>query len=325
MADETGNPIASDDSTDVMIRQRLDRAVLPADPAGAYERVVEKRAARRVRRRAGTVVLALAVVAGTVTGSIALIKVFGGPSTSPRPVRSVPTPTVTAPASQSPPPSQSPPMNACLNSSLSADFDGNGSKDSVFVHPVSCTPETGETSALWSINFSWGPGHEHHTVALPQCATAFCGAAGSIPMNDGTTALILRTDQTASSTSASYVLLNLSPGRGPRTYAVTGAGGEGFPAGRPAVLVDGSDTSSLAFLGCRGGPFPGGGDMATIVQTIATLAPGQTTYRIVQTELAHGPNAGRPELIVVSQQTRNVAAGAFDPNSISVGAPCVGP
>jgi hypothetical protein len=311
---------AGGDSTDIRIRERLDRAVLPADPAGAYERVVEKKVARRVRRRAGTVALAVIVVAGTVTGSYALIMAFGGPSTAPRPVVSPPAPTVAVPA-PSGSPSTSPLTNACLNSSASGDFDGNGSSDSVFVHPARCTPSIG-VPALWSINFSWGPGHSHDTVALPQCTTPFCGAAGSIPMNDGTMAMILRTDQSPSSTS--YLLLDLWPGRAARTYVITGAGGEGFPSGRTAVFTNGGGASTVAFFGCQGGPFPGGGDMATIVQTTATLSSDRTTYRVVQTELAHGPHAGRPQLIVVSQHSKTVRASDFDPRSIDVGVSCAG-
>jgi len=142
-------------------------------------------------------------------------------------------------------------------------------------------------------------------------------------MNDGTTALILRTDQVGSFTA--YLLLNLAPSRPPATYVITAAGGQEFASGHAARLFDGAIPSRIAFLGCQGGPFPGGGDMATIVQTIATLSTDRSTYRIVQTELAHGPNAGRPQLIVVAQHTRTAPAEGFDPNSIAVGAPCVGP
>jgi hypothetical protein len=140
-------------------------------------------------------------------------------------------------------------------------------------------------------------------------------------MNNGTTALILRVDRGPSSTS--YVLLNLSPGRAASTYGATGVGGDGFPPGQPARFTDADGSTRIAFFGCRGGPFPGGGDMVTIVQTTATLSPDGRTYRVAQTELARGPNVGRSELIVVSDKTKFVAARGFDPKSIEIGVSCV--
>ncbi len=318
------DPFTHGDSTDVRIRDRLDRAVVPADPAGAYERVVEKKVARRVRRRLGTVALAAAVVAGTVTGSYALIRTFGGPSTSQRPVGSPTNATVTVPPSPgASSQSSSPAANACLNSSASADFDANGSKDSVFVHPAECDAANPGGPALWSINFSWGPRHTHDTEALPQCTTAFCGAAGVIPMNDGTMALILRTDQDSSYNS--YVLLSLAPGHGPKTYVVTGTGGEDFASGQPAIFVEAGTATHVAYFNCRGGPYPGGGDMATVVEIVALMSPDQTTWHLVRTELAHGPRPERAELVVVSQHVQDVAVAAFDAGKVGSGYACARP
>jgi TolB protein len=50
----------------------------PADPGGAYERVVEKKVRRRVARKLEAAGLALVVIAGTVAGSFALYRAFEG-------------------------------------------------------------------------------------------------------------------------------------------------------------------------------------------------------------------------------------------------------
>ncbi len=61
---------------DERVTRELRRIEPPADPAGAYERVVAKRERRRIIRRAQHGVLAFVVVVGTVAGVFGLNRVF---------------------------------------------------------------------------------------------------------------------------------------------------------------------------------------------------------------------------------------------------------
>jgi Tol biopolymer transport system component len=64
---------------DERLRRAIEHAGEPADPSGVYEGLIRRRERRRIRRRVGTGLLALAVVAGTTAGVFALSKLFGGP------------------------------------------------------------------------------------------------------------------------------------------------------------------------------------------------------------------------------------------------------
>lgn len=64
---------------DERLQRELDRLGRPADPSGVYEELIRRRERRRIRRRVGSGLLVLAVVAGTTAGVFALSKLFGGP------------------------------------------------------------------------------------------------------------------------------------------------------------------------------------------------------------------------------------------------------
>jgi Lipoprotein LpqB beta-propeller domain/WD40-like Beta Propeller Repeat len=64
---------------DERLRRAIEHAGEPADPSGVYEGLIRRRERRRIRRRVGSGLLALAVVAGTTAGVFALSKLFGGP------------------------------------------------------------------------------------------------------------------------------------------------------------------------------------------------------------------------------------------------------
>ena len=57
---------------DDRLRSAMERLAAPADPSGAYERIVEKKVRRRIMRRLQIVALAFVVLAGTVGGTFAL-------------------------------------------------------------------------------------------------------------------------------------------------------------------------------------------------------------------------------------------------------------
>ena len=64
---------------DERLRGAIEHAGEPADPSGVYEGLIRRRERRRIWRRVGSGLLALAVVAGTTAGVFALSKLFGGP------------------------------------------------------------------------------------------------------------------------------------------------------------------------------------------------------------------------------------------------------
>jgi len=70
------------------LRQELRRAAEPADPAGAFDRVVLRKARRRVMRRVQVAGLAALVVAGTVGGTLVLARAFrSGKTLHPHPAQ----------------------------------------------------------------------------------------------------------------------------------------------------------------------------------------------------------------------------------------------
>jgi hypothetical protein len=251
------------------------------------------------------------------------------PSWQPVPIGGVPAPsptisTATPAPTFAPTPTPTPPDGCPTSGSeVTADFDGDGAQDGAVVSLTRCfidpTP-TGPPPTEWSIFVHWGGGASG-SWGLPECSVDTCAVVASIPMNDGTNALVVMTERGAS--TPMYELLNLPQSEaGPQQYKVIPPGGIGFPAGQPAILPDGGSVTHLDFFRCQGGQYPGGGDQATIVSTSAVLSQDQSTYSVTETILAHGPNAGAPELIVVAQTTHDEAFDAFDPAQDVTGVPC---
>jgi Tol biopolymer transport system component len=77
---------------DDRLRQNLERLAPPADPSGAFDRVLEKKIRRRIARRAQAAGLAVAVVAATVGGTFALTRIFRSNGSPVRPGGISPTP-----------------------------------------------------------------------------------------------------------------------------------------------------------------------------------------------------------------------------------------
>lgn len=81
---------------DERLKQHLERLAPPADPSGAFDRILEKKIRRRLMRRFEAGALAVVVVAATVGGTFALVRLFrsngeterlGGTNPTPVPVR----------------------------------------------------------------------------------------------------------------------------------------------------------------------------------------------------------------------------------------------
>jgi Tol biopolymer transport system component len=246
------------------------------------------------------------------------VPVGGVPSPYPVPVT---TPGPTLPASSGSPTPTATPTELCPITTVTADFDGDGAADAATVEATSCS--IGGTVS-WRISVGWGGNHgPAGQWDLPQCTDQYCSAVGSIPMNDGSNALVLRTHEGAS--TVFYELLNLFPSEaGPKEYTVLDPGSPEFPPGQVAQFPDEGSVTHEDFFRCQGGPYPGGGDQATMVETNATLDKLQGMYTLTETVLAHGPNTGQPELIVVSRNTRQIGFDAFDPAKDVTGVPCWG-
>src|SRR5204863_9109760 len=58
------------------LRSALERLAPPADPAGAYERIIEKKIRRQIYRKFQAAALTIVVLAGTVGGTVGLVKIF---------------------------------------------------------------------------------------------------------------------------------------------------------------------------------------------------------------------------------------------------------
>lgn len=81
---------------DERLRQHLERLAPPADPSGAFDRILEKKIRRRILRRLQAASLVVVVVAATVGGTFALVRAFrsngaterfGGIEPTPGPVK----------------------------------------------------------------------------------------------------------------------------------------------------------------------------------------------------------------------------------------------
>jgi Tol biopolymer transport system component len=81
---------------DDQLRSALERLAPPADPAGAYERIVEKKIRRQIYRKFQATALAIVVFAGTVGGSFLLVRAFRTASPQRRAVGSPPESSVIA-------------------------------------------------------------------------------------------------------------------------------------------------------------------------------------------------------------------------------------
>jgi hypothetical protein len=58
------------------LRSALERLAPPADPAGAYERIVEKKIRRQIYRKFQAAAMTVVVLAGTIGGTVGLVRVF---------------------------------------------------------------------------------------------------------------------------------------------------------------------------------------------------------------------------------------------------------
>jgi len=77
---------------DERLKRHLERLASPADPSGAFDRILERKIRRRFVRRVQAVGLAFVVFAATVGGTFALVRVFRSDSSTDRLGHISPTP-----------------------------------------------------------------------------------------------------------------------------------------------------------------------------------------------------------------------------------------
>ncbi len=317
---------------DDLIRDRLRRAAEPADPSGAYERILERRVRRRIWNRARVVTVAVAVVVATVGGTVALASVFRsapvGPGSAPTQIGSTPgspgKPGPSQSASQisvepSGSPSESPspsPVPCSETTTVAGDFDGDGISDTVTVIPPSC-PFEGQTSGPdWGVDVRFGSGAAG-AWALLECGPD-CAPAGVADLNgDGIDELALVVDGGASTKLMN--VLEIPPAEvGPAVLTVgpDGAETEGFPPLQPALFPIGGSVTHLDFVTCR----PDGG-ANQVIATKATLSQDQTVWTLTEVVFdvaidEQAMQSGEPPTIqAFTVASVNTSTAPYDPNA----------
>jgi hypothetical protein len=292
------------------LKGALERLAAPADPSGAYERILEKKVRRRIVRRVELAALALVVLAGTVGGTFALAHVF---RTTSKRVPIAPTARKTPSAGPAPTPSPSPaqPLPRCATSWVNGDFDGDGLLDTAAV----CRLKGG----TFSLNVRWAGGAAG-AVSLPDCQSV-CEARGAGDLNgDGIDEFFLLYSGGASTDFVEVYELPASEAFGQHPAKIARPGSPpGFPAGAPAQFDLGGSVTHQGYLTCTG---PQGGSRE-IVATGTVLSPDQTTWKVHETVFTFSAGKGRTGRFKVVSARDYTAP--VDPNTpfVPLGDPCL--
>jgi hypothetical protein len=249
---------------DDRLRRGLERLARPADPSGAFDGILEKRA-RGQHRRVQVIALTVAVVIGTAGATYGLARVFGVGEPGGDPI-----------SAGSPMPSPLPwPTDECRTSSVSGDFDGDDVEDTATVALTSClVPEPEEGSPYtteYALDVKWPPAQGIFPV--PDCGK-ICRALAAVDFDgDGTDEFVLVVD--ASATREFLQFYRLPPREtGPVRLEVAPPGETDHPAGQPLRLPQGAPDADRDFVTCR---MAAGG-----YQLIATNAAQQSRGEDVQ-------------------------------------------
>jgi len=296
---------------DDRLKQGLERLAAPADPSGAYERIVEKKVSRRIMRRMEVAGLAMVVLAGTIGGTFALARVFRTAPSHRTPAAHRPTATL----SISPQPTVSPtpawPLPKCATSFVNGDFDGDGQLDTASV----CRLKGG----TFSLNVQWASGAAG-AVSLPDCQSG-CEARAAGDINgDGIDEFFLLFSAGASTEFVEVYELPASEAFGQHPAKIAPPGSPpGFPAGAPAQFDIGGSGTHQGYLTCA----TANDGTHEVLSTGTMLSNDQTTWKVHETVFTFSPGKDRAGLFtVVSARDYTVP---FDPNVpfLPPGDPCL--
>jgi hypothetical protein len=225
---------------DDRLRRDLERLARPADPARAFDTILEKRTRGRTTRRVQVVALAVAVVVGTAGATLGLARIFGIGSLDQEPLSvGLPTRSVS-------------PLDECQTSSVSGDFDGDKAQDTATVALTEClvpSPEEGsEFTTEYALDVKWPPAEG--IFPLPDCRKV-CRALAAVDFDgDGTDEFVLVVDASA---SHEFLQIYKLPPRetGPIRLDVAPPGEPGHPGGEPLRLAQGASSTQQDFVTCR--------------------------------------------------------------------------
>jgi hypothetical protein len=303
---------------DDRLKRDLERMAEPADPAGAFEHVMERKTRRRILRKAQVVGLVVVVLAGTIGGTFALSRVFHGSGT----IAPGGSPTSTEPSATAPSPSPSPtpsPSDICKSSLtvVNGDFDGDGLTDTATVGPAECLPPApppAEGTTDYSVNVAYGDGRDA-TWPIMGCQSV-CQGLGVADLNgDAIDELFVVVDEGSSAGFlSSYELQTGETARGEAT-TVALPGAPGFPTDQPAVFEYGGSVTHQGYVTCQNSD-PGG---QQLIATTVELNKEQTEWLAHETvftfAVVQGDGVPVPKFTVVS--TRDYTA-KFDPSGQTV-------
>jgi len=300
---------------DDRLRRDLERLARPADPAGAFDGILEKRARARSARRLQLVALTVAVVIGTAGATFGLARVFGVGEPGGDPI-----------SAGSPMPSPLPwPTDECRTSSVSGDFDGDDVEDTATVALTSClVPEPEEGSPYtteYALDVKWPPAEG--IFPLPDCDAPGgpygCRALAAVDFDgDGTDEFVLVVHAGASTEFLRFYKL---PPRetGPIPLTVAPPGTTRYPGGEPLELSLWGSVTHLNFVTCR--TVDGSGQL---IATGAELFTDSDTYTVRETvfELEPPGDVSPGQFTVVSERTYEVPFDQMDEAFDAPGEPC---
>ena len=148
--------------------------------------------------------------------------------------------------------------NLCDVSTLSADFDGDGARDTAYVGlPASdrgCKDLPYDEKGVAGIDTDGDGLIDGHTAVLPWCLD--CSPFAAIDFNaDGASELAILLQSSSTPQYGIYEAASAGSGREPGLYpAIVGPGSEQFPEGDPLIFLTGGDEGFSGAVKCEGFP-----------------------------------------------------------------------
>jgi hypothetical protein len=149
-------------------------------------------------------------------------------------------------------------VNLCNVSTLSADFDGDGERDTAYVGlPVGdqgCKDLPYDEKGVAGIDTDADGLIDGHTAVLPWCLD--CSPFAAIDFNaDGASELAILLQSSSTPQYGIYEAASAGSGGDPGLYpAIVGPGSEQFPEGDPLIFLAGGDEGFSGAVKCEGFP-----------------------------------------------------------------------